>query len=58
MVYTCSNLFIRSVAMTYPKDINKKLWDKMVDFTLGFGYMILYLYIFGIVLLMLKDIML
>ena len=44
--------------MTYPKDINKKLWDKMGDFTLGFGYMILYLAIFSIVLLMIKDIML
>jgi len=44
--------------MTYPKDINKKLWDKMVDFTIGFGYMILYLAIFSIVLLMIKDIML
>ena len=40
-----------------PSDIDKSSWDKMVDFTLGFGYMILYLSIFGIVLLMLKDIM-
>jgi len=41
-----------------PSDIDESSWDKMVDFTLGFGYMILYLSIFGIVLLMLKDIML
>ena len=41
-----------------PNDIDESSWDKMVDFTLGFGYMILYLSIFGIVLLMLKDIML
>ena len=41
-----------------PNDIGESSWDKMVDFTLGFGYMILYLSIFGIVLLMLKDIML
>ena len=41
-----------------PNDIDESSWDKMVDFTLGFGYMILYLSIFSIVLLMLKDIML
>ena len=40
-----------------PSDIDKSSWDKMVDFTLGFGYMILYLSIFSIVLLMIKDIM-
>ena len=40
-----------------PNDIDESSWDKMVDFTLGFGYMILYLSIFSIVLLMLKDIM-
>ena len=43
--------------MKYPKDINKNLWDKMVQFTEGFGYMILYLSIFCIVLLMIRDIM-
>ena len=41
-----------------PSDIDKSSWDKMVDFTLGFGYMILYLAIFSIVLLMIKDVML
>ena len=41
-----------------PSELDKDSWDKMVDFTLGFGYMILYLSIFGIVLLMIKDIML
>ena len=40
-----------------PSDMDKSYWDKMVDFTLGFGYMILYLSIFSIVLLMIKDIM-
>ena len=41
-----------------PSGIDESSWDKMVDFTLGFGYMILYLAIFSIVLLMIKDIML
>ena len=41
-----------------PSEIDRNSWDKMVDFTLGFGYMILYLAIFSIVLLMIKDIML
>ena len=40
-----------------PSEIDESSWDKMVDFTLGFGYMILYLSIFSIVLLMIKDIM-
>ena len=40
-----------------PNDIDESSWDKMVDFTMGFGYMILYLSVFSIVLLMLKDIM-
>ena len=40
-----------------PSELDKNSWDKMVDFTLGFGYMILYLSIFSIVLLMIKDIM-
>ena len=40
-----------------PSELDKDSWDKMVDFTLGFGYMILYLSIFSIVLLMIKDIM-
>tara|TARA_R110000824_G_scaffold100593_1_gene239144 strand:+ start:365 stop:514 length:150 start_codon:yes stop_codon:yes gene_type:complete len=42
----------------YPKDIDKKSWDRMVEFTEGFGYMILYLSIFCIILLMIKDIIL
>jgi hypothetical protein len=40
-----------------PSEMDKSSWDKMVDFTLGFGYMILYLSIFSIILLMIKDIM-
>jgi len=38
-------------------DIDKNLWDKMVGFTEEFGYMILYLSIFCIVLMMIKDTM-
>jgi len=40
-----------------PSELDKNSWDKMVDFTEGFGYMILYLSIFCIVLLMIKDVM-
>jgi hypothetical protein len=40
-----------------PSEIDESSWDKMTDFTIGFGYMILYLSILGIVLLMIKDIM-
>ena len=37
-------------------DIDENLWDKMVKFTEGFGYMILYIAVICIVLLMIKDI--
>jgi hypothetical protein len=40
-----------------PNDIDKNSWDEMVEFAEGFGYMILYLSIFCIVLLMIKDVM-
>ena len=40
-----------------PSEMDRNSWDKMVDFTEGFGYMILYLSIFCVVLLMIKDIM-
>tara|TARA_R110000751_G_scaffold43792_1_gene100760 strand:- start:492 stop:638 length:147 start_codon:yes stop_codon:yes gene_type:complete len=40
-----------------PNDIDKNSWDKMVEFTEEFGYMILYLSIFCIVLMMIKDTM-
>jgi hypothetical protein len=39
-------------------DIDENLWDKMVKFTEGFGYMILYLSIFIVILMMIKDVML
>jgi hypothetical protein len=38
-------------------DIDKNSWDKMVGFTKEFGYMILYLSIFCVVLMMIKDTM-
>ena len=40
-----------------PSELDKDSWDKMVDFTEEFGHMILYLSIFCVVLLMIKDIM-
>ena len=40
-----------------PSEIDRNSWDKMVDFAEEFGYMILYLSIFCIVLMMIKDIM-
>ena len=40
-----------------PSEMDRNSWDKMVEFTEGFGYMILYLSIFGVVLLMIKDVM-
>ena len=39
-----------------PSDLDGRSWNKMVDFTKGYGYMILYLSIFTIILLMIKDI--
>jgi len=38
-------------------DIDKNSWDKMVGFTKEFGYMILYLSIFCVVLMLIKDTM-
>ena len=40
-----------------PSEIDRNSWDKMVDFAEEFGYMILYLSIFCIVLMMIKDTM-
>ena len=42
--------------MKKPNDIDKNTWEKMEEFTKGWGYMIIYLAIFCIVLLMMKDI--
>ena len=42
--------------MKYPKDINKYVWDKMVNYTKGWGYMILFLAIFCIIMLIIKDV--
>ena len=39
-----------------PKDIDKKTWNKMVEYTKGFGYMILYLSILCIVFLIIRDV--
>jgi len=39
-----------------PSELDKDYWDRMVEFTKGYGYMILYLSIFTIILLMIKDI--
>jgi hypothetical protein len=40
----------------YPKGINKNVWDKMVNYTKDWGYMILFLAVFCIIMLMLKDV--
>ncbi len=40
-----------------PSGVDKNTWEKMVEFTEGFGYMIVYLAVITIVLLMIKDIM-
>ena len=40
-----------------PSEMDKSSWDKMVDFTEEFGHMILYLSVFCIVLMMIKDAM-
>ena len=47
----------KRLPFTKYNDIDENLWDKMVKFTEGFGYMILYIAVICIVLLMIKDIM-
>ena len=42
--------------MKYPKDISKDVWDKMVNYTKYWGYMVLFLAVFIIIMLMLKDV--
>ena len=44
--------------MKYPKDIDKIIWDKMVNYTKDWGYMVLYLAVFCIILMIIRDIML
>jgi hypothetical protein len=39
-----------------PSEMDESSWDKMVDFTKGYAYMILYLAVFTIILLMIKDV--
>ena len=39
------------------KKISKKQWNIMTEFTVGFGYLILYLSIICIIFLMIRDIM-
>jgi len=46
----------KRLPFTKYNDIDENLWDKMVKFTEGFGYMILYIAVICIVLLMIKDI--
>ena len=43
--------------MKYPKDISKDVWDKMVNYAKDWGYMVLFLAVFLIIILMLKDVM-
>ena len=40
----------------YPKDIYKKSWDTMVEYTCYFLTMIFFLAVIGIVLMMIKDV--
>ena len=42
--------------MKYPKGIGKDVWDKMVSYTKYWGYMVLFLAVFIIIMLMLKDV--
>jgi hypothetical protein len=42
--------------MKYPKDIAHTVWDKMVNYAKDWGYMILFLAVFCIIILMLKDV--
>tara|TARA_R100001530_G_C4262825_1_gene140984 strand:+ start:357 stop:530 length:174 start_codon:yes stop_codon:yes gene_type:complete len=56
LVYTCSILFIDDVDMRYPKDIDNKTWDKMVEHTMGWLYMMGYLAVICVVLLIIKDV--
>ena len=42
--------------MKKEKKIPKKQWDKMVEYTEGFGYMILYLSILCIVFLIIRNV--
>ena len=39
------------------KKISKKKWIIMTEFTVGFGYLILYLSIICIIFLMIRDVM-
>jgi|TARA_R110000868_G_C10728143_1_gene751355 hypothetical protein len=40
----------------YPKDIDKKSWDTMVEYTCYFLTMLFFLAVIGIVLMMIKDV--
>jgi len=42
--------------MKYPKDIDKKSWDIMVEYTCYFLTMIFFLAVITVVLLMVKDV--
>ena len=42
--------------MKYPKDIDKKSWDKMVEYTCHFMIMLFFLAVICIVFMMIKDV--
>ena len=41
--------------MKKPNDVDKNTWEKMEEFTKGWGYLIGYLAVIFVVLLMIKD---
>ena len=45
------------IDMKYPKDIDKRSWDIMLEYTCYFLTMIIFLAIIGVVVMMIKDIM-
>jgi len=42
--------------MKYPKDIDKKSWDTMVEHTCYFLTMIFFLSVMSVIMLMIKDV--
>jgi len=42
--------------MKYPKDIDKKSWDTMVEHTCYFLTMIFFLSVISVIMLMIKDV--
>ena len=56
MVYTRSGLFDRITIMKYPKDIDKKSWDKMVEHTCHTLILLFFVAMVCIVVMMIKDV--